>query len=89
MAAVALLRAPRGAVGRSVQVLLLANLAFVAFELLAGPERVRVFAENGTLVNRLLMQLWPIAALALLLALAQAPGQDRATQRVMPVGAAG
>lgn len=89
VAAVALLRAPRGAVGRSVQVLLLANLAFVAFELLAGPERVRVFAENGTLVNRLLMQLWPIAALALLLALGQAPGQDRATQRVMPVGAAG
>ncbi len=27
-----------------------------------GPERVRVFAESGTLLNRLLMQLWPTAA---------------------------
>lgn len=66
---VVLLRAEGTTAVRGVRALLGANLLFVAVELLAGPERVRVFAENGTLVNRLLMQLWPAAALALLLVL--------------------
>jgi hypothetical protein len=41
------------------------NLVVMAAALVLGPERVRVFAENGTLVNRLLLQLWPTAALVL------------------------
>lgn len=42
---------------------LVMGLTMVA-ALLAGPEKVRVFAENGTLLNRLLLQLWPTFALA-------------------------
>jgi hypothetical protein len=41
------------------------SLLFLCVALLIGPERVRVFAENGTLLNRLLLQLWPAAALLL------------------------
>jgi hypothetical protein len=44
---------------------LVANLAFMMVALLVGPERVRVFAENGTLLNRLLMQLWPLGVLVI------------------------
>jgi hypothetical protein len=63
--AVALAIALRGAAGdapRALRWLVALDLAVVAVELLCGPERVRVFAENGTLVNRLLMQVWPAAA---------------------------
>jgi hypothetical protein len=42
---------------------LLAGLGFIGLVLILGPERVRVFAENGTLINRLLLQWWPTAAL--------------------------
>ena len=37
--------------------------------LVAGPPRVRAFAENGTLLNRVLVQLWPLAVALLLAAL--------------------
>lgn len=47
---------------RAARVMLLLLLLFTAAALLSGPERVRVFAENGTLLNRLLLQLWPTAA---------------------------
>ena len=40
--------------------MLAVNVAIMAGVLIAGPERVRVFAENGTLLNRLLLQLWPV-----------------------------
>jgi len=56
---------------------LLASLAFIAAALLAGPERVRVFAENGTLINRLLMQLWPTAALLVWLGLSDDDAASR------------
>lgn len=46
---------------------LVAGLVFLVGALVSGPERVRVFAENGTLLNRLLMQSWPAAALLLAL----------------------
>lgn len=68
-----LLGRPDGDGPRALRWLLLADLTFIAVELLCGPERVRVFAENGTLVNRLLMQAWPAAAGAVLFALATAP----------------
>lgn len=48
--------------GRALRWALLAGFGFVAVALFFGPERVRVFAENGTLINRLLIQLWPTAA---------------------------
>ena len=51
---------------RAVKILLILLALFAAAALLAGPERVRVFAENGTLLNRLLLQLWPAAALLVL-----------------------
>lgn len=54
---------------RAVRVMLLCNALFTLAALLMGPERVRVFAENGTLLNRLLVQLWPGAAMYLLIAL--------------------
>lgn len=59
--------------GRALAVGLLANLGFIAVALLAGPERVRVFAENGTLLNRLLVQLWPLGAVMVLVTSAPAP----------------
>lgn len=49
--------------------LVLANVVAIALILLCGTERVRAFAENGTLVNRLLVQAWPGAALLVALAL--------------------
>jgi hypothetical protein len=48
---------------RGLRIALLGLFVVTFFALLAGPERVRVFAENGTLLNRLLLQLWPTAAL--------------------------
>jgi hypothetical protein len=62
---------------RALRVLLLGNLAFTLAALLVGPERVRVFAENGTLLNRYLVQLWPAAALLLLSALPPSPALTR------------
>jgi len=59
--AVALTRTRHGA-SPALRATLLAGLGFVALVLVMGPERVRVFAENGTLVNRLLLQWWPTAA---------------------------
>ncbi|MDP2273254.1 MAG: hypothetical protein Q8N23_13235 [Archangium sp.] len=47
---------------RTLRVMWVLLLLFTVVALLAGPERVRVFAENGTLLNRLLLQLWPCAA---------------------------
>ncbi len=54
---------------RALRVMLVLLLTFFAIALLSGPEKVRVFAENGTLLNRLLLQLWPAAAALLLLSL--------------------
>ena len=51
---------------RALRVMLLLLALFTAAALVAGPERVRVFAENGTLLNRVLIQLWPCAALLVL-----------------------
>lgn len=51
---------------RALKVMLLLLALFASAALLGGPERVRVFAENGTLLNRLLLQLWPTAALLVL-----------------------
>lgn len=48
---------------RGLRLALAGLFAVTFFALLVGPERVRVFAENGTLLNRLLLQLWPTAAL--------------------------
>jgi hypothetical protein len=63
--ACALRNLPEDPQGRAVRASLALGLLLSAGALLAGPERVRVFAENGTLINRLLMQLWPAAALAI------------------------
>jgi hypothetical protein len=63
------LRPTRDPTVRAMRVMLLLLLAFTAVALLAGPERVRVFAENGTLLNRLLLQLWPCAAVLVMSAL--------------------
>ncbi|MDX2015912.1 MAG: hypothetical protein SFW67_37305 [Myxococcaceae bacterium] len=54
------------------------NLVLMAGALVSGPERVRVFAESGTLVNRLLVQVWPLGALLVWFALS-APRPARAT----------
>ncbi|PZR13587.1 MAG: hypothetical protein DI536_12625 [Archangium gephyra] len=51
---------------RGLRVTLVGLFVVTFFAILAGPERVRVFADNGTLLNRLLLQLWPCAALLVL-----------------------
>ncbi len=63
---------------RGLRIALLGLFVVTFFALLAGPERVRVFAENGTLLNRLLLQLWPTAAL-LITAAWPARGEARPT----------
>lgn len=77
------LRAPRLELERALRVMLGLSLAFFSAALLLGPERVRVFAENGTLLNRLLLQLWPTACLVALLAL------DRCGPPIRPARAIG
>lgn len=57
----------KSALARPFFVMLATNLGIMALVLIAGPERVRVFAENGTLLNRLLVQLWPVATAGLVL----------------------
>ncbi len=47
---------------RALVLALVVNLACVAAMLAFGPPRVRAFAENGTLLNRVLVQLWPLGA---------------------------
>ncbi len=66
--------------GRAVLVMLGLALLFSAGGLLVGPERVRVFAENGTLLNRLLLQLWPAAALVVLTGARSAPSASVAKE---------
>ena len=57
-----MLRPSTNSAVRASRVMLSFLFLFTAAALLGGPERVRVFAENGTLLNRLLLQLWPCAA---------------------------
>jgi hypothetical protein len=64
---------------------LAANLAFLCAAVLMGPERVRVFAENGSLLNRLLLQSWPIAALLLIAHFGPAQGSAVAPLKGRPV----
>jgi hypothetical protein len=68
-----------------------AALAFVAeggvlfAALLFGPDRVRVFAFEGTLINRLLIQLAPPAGVLLSLALTDAAAAWQAVRRAAPI----
>jgi hypothetical protein len=79
VAVAVMVRGAAGAPARALRWLAAAQLAAIAIGLLCGPERVRVFAENGTLVNRLLMQMWPAAAMAVVLGLASAKRDGSAT----------
>lgn len=49
--------------GRAARAMAALVLGMQAAALVAGTERVRVFAEHGTLINRLLLQLWPLGVL--------------------------
>ncbi len=51
---------------RALLLALAVNLLCVFAMLVAGPPRVRAFAANGTLLNRVLVQLWPLAVALLL-----------------------
>jgi hypothetical protein len=66
--AVSLRRAPSSAAW-ALRWLVVLDLLAISAAVLSGPERVRVFAENGTLLNRLLMQTWPAAVVLLWLGL--------------------
>lgn len=72
VAAVAVLRRHVGPAARAAGWLLVLDVSFIAVALVCGPERVRAFAENGTLLNRLLLQAWPVAAVAVVLGAAGA-----------------
>ena len=63
---------------RALRWLLVGNVLLLTAALLLGPERVRVFAENGTLLNRLLLQSWPAAVALMVTALPAKPLTDRA-----------
>jgi hypothetical protein len=54
----------RGPYAGALRTALLLGLSWMVMGLLVGTERMRAFAANGTLLNRLLIQLWPLAALA-------------------------
>ncbi len=69
---------------RGLRLTLLGLFAVTFFALLAGPERVRVFAENGTLLNRLLLQLWPTAALLVFSALLSPRSLDAPAHQAAP-----
>ena len=58
----------------------LAEGALLTGALLFGPARVRIFAFEGTLVNRLLLQIAPAAGAMLMLALADAAGAWQAVR---------
>lgn len=66
---------------RALKVLVGLDLLIIAAALLAGPERVRVFAENGTLINRLLLQVWPAAALLIITRTTPTPAATPLEQR--------
>ena len=68
---------------RRTRALLLAlsvNLFCVFAMIVLGPPRVRAFAENGTLLNRVLVQLWPLAVVLVL-----EGARDRAQEHAPPV----
>jgi hypothetical protein len=63
----------------------LAEGAVLFAALLFGPDRVRVFAFEGTLINRLLIQLAPPAGVLLTLALGDAAMAWQGVRRTLPV----
>lgn len=77
IALVALARPTRAREERALKWLAAANCVALSAGLISGSERMRAFAENGTLLDRLLIQAWPAAALALLLALSGPPSGER------------
>lgn len=66
---------------RALKWTLAVALLLLCLAVLSGPERVRVFAENGTLFNRLLMQLWPPALLVVWLTWQARPSAAQLTDR--------
>jgi hypothetical protein len=62
---------------------LLGQAALLAAALVFGPERVRAFAFEGTLVNRLLVQLVPAVGALLALALGDAASRPAASARAV------
>lgn len=74
----ALLRGGTSPLGRALRGLLCVSGGLLIGALLVGPERVRVFAENGTMLNRLLLQLWPAAAVLVWLSVEELAGVPRA-----------
>lgn len=70
------------AVTRFASLAFLAEAGVLAAALVFGPVRVRVFAFEGTLVNRLLIQLAPAAGAMLMLALADAATAWQSARRV-------
>jgi hypothetical protein len=71
-----------GNMARFASLAFLAEGAVLASALLFGPARVRAFAFEGTLVNRLLIQLAPAAGSMLMLALADAATAWQGAKRV-------
>jgi hypothetical protein len=63
----------------------LAEGALLVSAIVFGPARVRVFAFEGTLVNRLLLQLAPAAGVMLMLALADAAMAWQTVRRATPL----
>jgi hypothetical protein len=77
-----------GAAARFAAMAFVAEGAMLYAALLFGPDRVRVFAFEGTLVNRLLIQLTPPAGVLLTLALGDAAAAWHTVRRsaLVPMG---
>jgi hypothetical protein len=63
----------------------LAEGALLVSAIVVGPARIRVFAFEGTLINRLLLQLAPAAGAMLMLALADAAMAWQTVRRATPI----
>jgi hypothetical protein len=59
-----------------IRATLVMGIAMMFAVTVLGPERIRAFAESGTLLNRLLLQLWPTAFGALWLSHRSEPFTD-------------
>lgn len=67
VAAVSVVRPAPEPITRALRWALVISVGLSALALLCGPPQVRSFAQNGTLLNRLLMQWWPMAAMLVVL----------------------
>jgi hypothetical protein len=71
----------RGEQATALRTALMLAVASILVGLLLGTERMRAFAANGTLLNRLLVQLWPMASCAVVFGVSARKPTEGVTSR--------